>query len=147
MRHNLTLHYHSIAAQAALIQLSSTGGRRPNARHHPPRIQRIKHPSLADESYAMRGRVHAVVRLPSIEIAQRSPPTSTGMTQRPPRRLQKQRKRGGQTVGRKPSTVLSEAARCARATSLALCLNLTRSNRTPGITRRAHIVSSLQADG
>ncbi len=35
---------------------------RPNARHHPPRIQPRNHPSLADESRAIRGRVHAVVR-------------------------------------------------------------------------------------
>ena len=34
----------------------------PNARHHPPRTQHMKHSSLADESDAVRGRVHAVVR-------------------------------------------------------------------------------------
>jgi hypothetical protein len=41
--------------------------------------------------------VHAVVRLPSIEIAQRSPPTATGIIHRPPRPVQSQRKRGGAT--------------------------------------------------
>ncbi len=37
-------------------------GERHNARHHPPRRQLYRHSSLADESYAIRGRVHAVVR-------------------------------------------------------------------------------------
>jgi len=34
----------------------------PNARHHLPRTQRNRHSSLADESRAIRGQVHAVVR-------------------------------------------------------------------------------------
>ena len=34
-----------------------------NARHHPPRIQLNSHPSLAEESNAMRSPVHAVVRM------------------------------------------------------------------------------------
>ena len=33
-----------------------------NARHHPPRTQRYQARRLADESDAIRGRVHAVVR-------------------------------------------------------------------------------------
>jgi len=36
--------------------------KQPNARHHPPRTQLNKHPSLADEGRAIRGRVHADVR-------------------------------------------------------------------------------------
>jgi len=36
--------------------------RRHNARHQPPRTQPRNHSSLADESNAIRGRVHAVVR-------------------------------------------------------------------------------------
>ncbi len=69
--------------------------KQPNARHHPPRTQRNNHSSLADESRAVRGRVHALVRLPLIEIFQRAPTTSTGIIQRTPRDLQHRMKRGG----------------------------------------------------
>jgi hypothetical protein len=56
-----------------------------------------KHPSLADDSYAIRGRVHADVRLPAIEIIQCAPPTAQGIIQRAPCDAQNQRKRGGVT--------------------------------------------------
>jgi hypothetical protein len=51
--------------------------------------------NLADESCAQPGRVQAVVGLPSIEINQRSPPTSKGIIQRSPCDVQRTRKRGG----------------------------------------------------
>jgi hypothetical protein len=58
---NLLYFYSSLAGILKMsrlnIQLSA-----PNARHHPPRTQRIKHPSLADEGGAIRGRMPAVVR-------------------------------------------------------------------------------------
>ncbi len=67
--------------------------------------------NLADESRAQSGRVQAVVGLPSIEINQRSPPTSKGMIQRALRRVQNKRKRGGAAwdVSFQPSLVDSRA--------------------------------------
>jgi hypothetical protein len=53
--------------------------------------------NLADDIAAMSGRVHAVVRLPMLEIIQYAPPTAKGIIQRPPRDVQNQRKRGGMT--------------------------------------------------
>jgi len=53
--------------------------------------------NLADESRAIRGRVHTVVRLPAIEIAQRAPPASQRIIQRPPCGVQRIKKRGGMT--------------------------------------------------
>jgi hypothetical protein len=52
---------------------------------------------LTDESSATRGRVHADVRLPLMGTTQRAPLTATGIIQRPPRDVQKMRKRGGMT--------------------------------------------------
>ena len=61
------------------LMTSRSGGA--NARHHPPRTQRIKHPSLADEGRAIRGRVHAVVRWrPSLEQLLEFFNTQTGIT-------------------------------------------------------------------
>jgi hypothetical protein len=51
--------------------------------------------NLAHDIAALSGRVHADVRLPAIEIIQYAPPTAKGMIQRPPRDVQKARKRGG----------------------------------------------------
>ncbi len=53
--------------------------------------------NLADESRAIRGRVHAVVRVPVLETAQRSPPVAQRIIQRPPCAVQCMRKRGGVT--------------------------------------------------
>jgi len=50
---------------------------------------------LLDDILADAGRVHAVVRLPTLEITQPTPTTLIGIIQRAPRRVQSRRKRGG----------------------------------------------------
>jgi len=52
---------------------------------------------VTDEGDAIRGRVHADVRLPPIESLQLALTTSKGIIQRPPCDVQNQRKRGGET--------------------------------------------------
>jgi hypothetical protein len=52
---------------------------------------------LTDDIRATSGRVHAVVRLPVIRIAQRLLLAAKGIIQRPPRGVQRMRERGGRT--------------------------------------------------
>jgi hypothetical protein len=50
---------------------------------------------MTNDIRALSGRVHAVVRLPAIEIIQRTLTSPIGIIQRPPRPVQSRRKRGG----------------------------------------------------